>query len=151
MRSRFAVVLSLALTSFLLCGATAPEGCQPQPQPSFAGPIAAGAAIAGGVALGTVILIEVHNSHHTVKGCVTGGPNGLQVRNESDMETYTLTGASASTRVGDRVRLHGSKDKKPKDSTADRTFVVEKMTRDYGPCKLAVAPHASAPSPVGTE
>jgi hypothetical protein len=75
-----------------------------------------------------------------VKGCVSAGPSGLLVHNESDNENYALVGITANTKVGDRVRLHGSKDKKTKDSAVDRTFVVEKITRDYGPCTVGMKP-----------
>jgi hypothetical protein len=137
---KFGLIAMAALAPFFLCGATSPTGCQPQPKPSNDGIYATAAAVAGGIVVGAVILVEVNKSHHTVKGCVTAGPNGLLVRNETDNENYALVGVTANTQVGDRVRLHGSKDKKTKGSTGDRTFVVEKMTRDYGPCTLGMRP-----------
>jgi hypothetical protein len=147
---RVGLVAAVALTSFLLCGSTAPVGCQPQPQPSNAGVIAAGVGVAAGAALGVVILVEVNKSHHTVKGCVTSGTSGLEVRNESDNQNYALVGVTANTKVGDRVRLHGSKDKKNKDSAGDRTFVVEKMTRDYGPCSVSLTRPENTADSAGT-
>jgi hypothetical protein len=128
-----------ALAPFFLCGATSPTACKQQ-QPSNAGIYATAAAVGGGIVVGAIILVEVNKSHHTVKGCVSAGPNGLVVRNESDNENYNLVGVTANTKVGDRIKLHGSKDKKSKDSTADRTFVVEKVTRDYGPCTVGMRP-----------
>jgi hypothetical protein len=150
MTSRAGSISTIALSSFLLSGTTAPYACTSQPQPSIAGSVVAASAILGGAVLGTVILVEVHKSHHTVKGCVIAGPNGLEVRNESDKETYALVGVTANTKVGDRVRLHGSKNKKGKNSASDRTFVVEKMSRDYGPCKLAAMAPAIPANPAGT-
>jgi len=137
---KFGIIAIAALAPFFLCGATSPTGCQPQPKPSNDGIYATAAAVGGGIVLGAVILVEVNKSHHTVKGCVTSGPNGLLVRNESDNANYALVGVTATTKVGDRVKLHGSKDKKTKDSAGDRTFVVEKLTRDYGPCTAGMKP-----------
>ncbi len=137
---KFGFIAIAALAPFFLCGATSPTGCQQQSQPSNDGIYATAAAVAGGIVLGAVILVEVNKSHHTVKGCVSAGPNGLLVRNESDNQNYALVGVTVNTKVGDRVRLHGAKDKKSKDSAGDRTFVVEKMTRDYGPCTVGMRP-----------
>jgi hypothetical protein len=137
---KFGYIAIAALAPFFLCGATSPTGCQPQKTPSNAGIYATAAAVGGGIVVGAVILVEMNKSHHTVKGCLTAGPGGLLVRNESDNENYALVGATENTKVGDRVRLHGSKDKKSKDSAGDRTFVVEKMTRDYGPCVVGMRP-----------
>jgi len=137
---KFGFIAMAALTPFFLCGATSPTGCQPQPKPSNAGIYATAAAVGGGIVVGAIILVEVNKSHHTVKGCVSAGPNGVVVRNESDNENYDLVGVTANTKVGDRVKLHGSKDKKTKDSAANRTFVVEKVTRDYGPCTVGMRP-----------
>jgi hypothetical protein len=137
---KFGFIAMAALAPFFLCGATSPTGCQPQQQPSNAGIYATAAAVGGGIVVGAIILVEVNKSHHTVRGCVSAGPNGLVVHNESDNANYALVGVTANTKVGDRVRLHGSKDKKSKDSPADRTFVVEKVTKDYGPCTVGTKP-----------
>jgi hypothetical protein len=137
---KFGILAIAALAPLCFCGATSPTGCQPQPKPSNAGIYATAAAIGGGIVVGAIILVEVNKSHHTVKGCVTSGPSGLLVRNESDNQNYALVGVTANTKAGDRVKLHGSKDKKTKDSAGDRTFVVEKLTRDYGPCTVGAKP-----------
>ena len=137
---KFGFIALVGLAPFFLCGATSPTGCQPQPQPSNDGIYATAAAVTAGIVVGAVVLVEVNKAHHTVKGCVSAGHNGLVVRNESDNENYALVGVTANTKVGDRVRLHGAKDKKAKDSAGDRTFVVEKMTRDYGPCTVGMRP-----------
>jgi len=129
------IVALVALSPFLLCGSTAPEGCQPEPQPSHTGAEVAGVAIAAGAVIGTVVLVEVHKSHHAIRGCVSTAANGLEMRDEKDGKTYNLVGVTANTRLGDRVQLHGSKEKITKDSAGDPTFIVEKMSKDYGPCK----------------
>ena len=137
---KFGFIAMAALTPLFLCGATSPTGCQPQPQPSNAGIYATAAAVGGGIVVGAIILVEVNKSHHTVRGCVSTGPNGLVVLNESDNQNYALVGVTANTKVGDRVRLHGAKDKKNKNSPAGRTFVVEKVTKYYGPCTVSTKP-----------
>ena len=140
----------VALASFLLGAPTAPTGCTPAPQPSHTGAEVGAIAAVAGVVIGTVVLVEVHKSSHTIKGCVTAGPNGLQLR-DKDMKTYNLLGATASTKVGDIVQLHGSKEKEKKGSTDDPRFVVEKVNKHYGPCSAAPtqAPgeHAASEAP----
>jgi hypothetical protein len=60
------------------------------------------------------------------------------------MKTYALTGNTAGINAGDLVRLHGTKLKQVKGSAGDRTFTVERISRDYGPCKLSSAPPAAS-------
>jgi len=99
----------------------------------------------GAVVVGTVVLIHVHHSHHTVKGCVFSDQNGLEVQSQGDMKNYALTGETASVKVGELVRFHGSKIRKVKGSTGNQTFTVERITRDYGPCKVNSGQPANAP------
>jgi len=87
------------------------------------------------------VAILVHHSHHTVKGCILSGPNGLEVQNGSN-STFELTGLTENVKVGDSYRLHGSKLKKAKHATGNRTFLVEKVGKDFGPCSLK--PHSLA-------
>ena len=150
---RMGFVSMVALASFLLCGATAPEGCQPAPQPPnhTGNEVAAAVGILVGAVVGTIVLVEVNKSNHTIKGCVSAGPNGLQVRNDSDKKTYALLGVTASTKAGDIVQLHGTKEKKTRDSSGDPSFVVQRVSRDYGPCKLSPMPPANPASPAGTQ
>jgi hypothetical protein len=145
LRYRMGIASMIALTLFVCCGQTAPQTCaQPQPAPSKA-PEIVGFTLLAGVAVGTIVLIEVHHSHHTVKGCVfTAAQNGLEVLNSSDQKTYTLVGVTPNIKVGDIVSLHGSKAKQKKNSTGDQTFVVEKINKDYGPCKV---PTVTPPAP----
>lgn len=132
------IVAMAALSSFLLNSTTAPVTCQPAPQPSFTGAkIGIGLGVAG--ILGTVVLVEVHHAHHTINGCVSMGSNGLEVLDTQDKKTYLLAGVTAHTKVGDQVRLHGSKEKLAKGSTSEPTFTVEKVSRDTGPCKVRAA------------
>lgn len=100
--------------------------------------VAAIAAIGAGTAVG--ITLAVQNSHHTLQGCLVSGPGGLELRT-SDSKIFALEGDVAIIKVGDRVKLHGSKLKKTKDSAGDQVFVVEKLNKDYGRCPAnALAP-----------
>jgi hypothetical protein len=90
--------------------------------------------------VGTVVLVEVHKAHHTMKGCVTSGPDGFELTSDGDRKLYTLTGATAAVKAGDIVRVHGSKEKVEKNSSVPRDFMVEKINRDYGPCGAAPLP-----------
>ena len=88
--------------------------------------------IGGGLAAAAIL---VHHSHHTVKGCIVSGPNGLEVQNDSN-SIFELTGSTANVKVGDSYRLHGSKLKKAKHAKGNRTFLVEKVGKDFGPCPV---------------
>lgn len=139
--TRKGFVSIVALGSLLLCGAASPDGCQTAPPPSHKGAEAAAIAIVAGVVIGTVVLVEVHKSHHIIKGCVTASASGLQLMNVKDNRTYTLLGATSHTHVGDIVQLRGNKEK---EDGGERAFVVKRMRRDYGPCDAAPEPAATA-------
>ncbi len=146
-KRRRAGILGLAsLTPFLLCGSTAPTGCQDAKKPNYTGPIVG---ISAGVAVGVIVLVAVSKSHHNIKGCVATGPNGLEVQvpNDKGFETYDLTGTTSDIKEGDLVRVHGAKEKRKKDAPGDRVFKVEKLSKDYGPCKALPKPAADSVSP----
>lgn len=138
MYRRTGTLSMIAVSLFLLCGQSAPVACnssQEQIGPSKGEVIGVGVAAVGVIVIGTVVLVHVHNSHHTIKGCVVAGPSGVHIRSGtgSNMKTYTLSG-DTNVKVGDLVKVHGSKVKKVKNSTGDQTFRVEKLNKDYGPC-----------------
>jgi hypothetical protein len=108
------------------------------------GPEVTAAAVGIGAVVATVVLIEVHHSHHTMKGCVFSDQNGLQIHTEGDTKTYALGGETANIKVGDLVRFHGTRVKKVKGSAGYQTFTVEKISRDYGPCMLNSGQPANA-------
>jgi hypothetical protein len=101
---------------------------------------AAMAAVVVATTLGVTYAVENHR--HTLQGCVFSGPSGLGLRT-SDSKIYALEGEAAKIKVGDRVKFHGSKLKKTKDSTGDQVFVVEKLSKDYGPCPVNAAAPAT--------
>lgn len=141
-------VAAFAGLAVLLCsGATAPAGCGPNGSSGSIGPsngevVGAAVGIGAAIAVVVVVLVEVDHSHHSVSGCVTTGPNGLELQT-SDSKSYALAGDAASVRVGDRVKLHGSKVRKTKDSSGDQVFRVASISRDYGPCNVSATMAAS--------
>lgn len=139
------IVSLIALTTFLFCGAASPEGCQPQQEsigPSKGEVIGVGVAAVGVITIATVVLVKVHNGHHTVKGCVHSGPNGLEVET-SDKKIYSLSGDTLKVKEGDLVQMHGDKIKKTKDGNGEETFMVQAMKKDFGPCSISSAPAAA--------
>jgi hypothetical protein len=151
---RGGVISAVALSSFLLCGATAPTSCTPASSgndnigPSKGEVVGAAVGVVAVLVLGTVVIVEVNKSHHRLKGCVSAGPNGLELRDSGNQKVYSLTGITANVKVGDVIQVHGSKQKDQKHSSGAQDFKVEKMSRDYGPCQasLAAAPSSTPPS-----
>ncbi len=135
MNRRTGLVSMVLLTSILLCGSTAPTTCKSNIGPSTGDVVGVGVAAVAVVVVGVVVLVDVNKSHHTIKGCVSSGPGGLEVLNESDKKVYALMGVPANVKVGDIVKVQGKKEKQG----GAQEFVVQKMSRDYGPCKAAVA------------
>ena len=145
-------MVAIALASLVCCATVGSTGCTSGLQntklsfgPSGAEVTAAAIGVGVVVVVGTVVLIHVHHSHHTVKGCVFSGPNGLQVQDQGDMKTYALAGNTANITVGDLVRFYGTKVKQVKGSAGNQPFTVEKISRDYGPCKVNSGQPANAP------
>jgi hypothetical protein len=92
------------------------------------------AAIGAGIGIGIYYAIH-HNSHLT--GCAVSGANGLQLQSKDDQQTYDLVGAVASIKQGDRVRVSGKRVKKSTGPTPQ--FLVEQISKDYGPCPASPA------------
>jgi len=153
MQRRKGIAAFAALSSLLLSGASSPSGCNNSSNNIPGTSITTGQATAivvgsgAAIAVGTIVLVEVHKSHHTVKGCVTAGPDGLLVHNQGNQKVYSLTGLTADVKVGDIVKLNGNREKNQKDAAGDEDFMIRKISRDYGPCKaeLAAVP-AAAPA-----
>lgn len=93
----------------------------------------AGAAVGVGAAVAVVAVLAVHHSHHVLTGCVVSGPQGLGLQT-SDSRTWALEGDAAALKVGDRVKIHGSRVKKPEGASRPESFRVDKLNKDYGNC-----------------
>ncbi len=149
MRRRNGIVCFAALSSLLLCGATSPTTCSSSGHigPTTGEVVGVGVAVVATVVVATVVLVHVHNSHYTVRGCVTAGPDGLKLHENGNNKVYALTGVTANVKPGDVIKLHGTKLKGQKDNAGDLDFAVESINRDYGPCTAELAPSAGTAAP----
>jgi hypothetical protein len=89
------------------------------------------AAIGAGIGIGVYYAVR-HN--HSLTGCAISGASGLQLQSEGDQQSYALVGEVAGIKSGDRVRVSGKKEKS--NAGAPRQFLVEKLGKDYGACKV---------------
>jgi hypothetical protein len=141
---RAGLVALIVLASILLCGATAHRGSRHKMRTrSHTAAGVAGFTIQPGSSERNFVLVQAFSRGNTIEGCVSAGPNGLEVLNLKDHKVYALAGATATTKAGDVVRLHGTRETEVKggkwlDGGTDPTFVVQQVTRDFGPCKLSV-------------
>jgi hypothetical protein len=140
---RLGITAFAGLTVLLCSGSTAPTQCQGSIGPSTGEVVGAAVGVGAVIAVAIIVPVEISRSHHIITGCVRTGTSGLELQT-SDGKTYALEGDAASIKVGDKVKIHGSKIKKTKDSTGPGVFRVEKLNRDYGPCPAATATAASA-------
>lgn len=96
--------------------------------------------IAGIVAVGIGIGVGVYflaRRPPSVTGCAVSSQSGTELQNEGDHQTYLLTGDTANIKAGDRIKVSGKKQKKAK--SGERSFLVEKVSKDYGSCKALQA------------
>jgi hypothetical protein len=126
-----------ALGPIIVCTGISITGCT---RGQEVGTVVGAAAI---VAATTVIIIEVNNAHHTLKGCVTGGAGGYELATLGDGKVYALSGATGDLKVGDILKVHGTKHRAGKDASRPRDFAVEKINHDYGPCSATAATRAT--------
>ena len=73
---------------------------------------------------------------HTVKGCVSDSPDGLQLRTQ-DGKTYVLLGNTTNIKADTRIKVRGTRRKRIPGLTDQPTFVVEKLDKAYGPCPIS--------------
>lgn len=143
-RKRHWGITAFAVMGALTCtGASSPTGCNTSGSNQTIGPsngelVGAAVGIGAVIAIAIIVPVEISRSHHLVTGCVMTAAGGLELRT-SEGKTYSLEGDAASIKIGDKVKVHGSKIKKSKDSTGPGVFRVETLTRDYGPCPLATS------------
>jgi hypothetical protein len=90
-----------------------------------------------GAAIGVGIYFAVHRNATSITGCAISGGGSLSLQHEGDQQTYTLLGDTAAVKPGDRIRVSGKKRKQY--PSGNREFLVEKLAKDYGPCKVLPA------------
>jgi hypothetical protein len=91
-------------------------------------------AIGAGIGIG--IYYAVHHNH-SLTGCVISGADGLQLQSRGDQQTYLLVGDVAGIKPGERIHVSGKKAKAA--NGAGPQFIVEKLGKDYGSCKVSTA------------
>ena len=104
--------------------------------------ISVGAVAGTALVVGTVV--AVNHDRHILKGCVSPGPDGLQLTRDSDKKVFSLVSAPADIQPGEKVKLRGTKQKKQKGSPGNQQFVVQRVTKDFGRCEAS--PSAAIPS-----
>jgi hypothetical protein len=92
------------------------------------------AAIGAGIGVG--IYYAVHHGH-SLTGCAVSTANGYELQSQGDQMTYALVGEVAGIKSGDRVRVSGKKEKK--SVGANKQFIVEKLSKDFGSCRAQPA------------
>lgn len=88
-----------------------------------------------GAAIGVGIYFAIRQPP-SITGCARSTPNGVALLNEGDQKTYMLMGDTALLKTDERVKIKG---KKKKDASGKPTFLVDKISKDYGTCKLIPA------------
>lgn len=146
LKRRLGITAFTALTVLLCSGSTSPTQCQGSIGPSNGEVVGAAVGIGAVIAVAIIVPVEISRSHHILTGCVVTSANGLELHT-SDAKIYVLEGDAASIKAGDKVKIHGSKIKKTKDSTGPGVFKVEKLNRDYGICPVASTTVATGHQP----
>jgi hypothetical protein len=135
---RWTITASVVLGAVLCIGASAPaEGQDSSSIPPSGGEFAAVAIGVGAIIAAAIIVpIKISHSHHILAGCIVTGAHGLELQT-SDVKAYSIEGDTAVIKAGEKVKIHGSKVKKAKDSPGPQVFKFEKLDRSYGPCPVA--------------
>ena len=89
------------------------------------------------VLLAALVILFPEPAHAaSITGCAVSTPPAVTLQNESDHQTYDLLGDPATIKINQRAKFSG---KKRKDSSGKRYFVVGKLEKNYGPCKVSPA------------
>lgn len=89
------------------------------------------AVVAVATVAGFGVYYFVHHGHN-LTGCAAGSGSSLTLTRDSSQDTYILTGQIQGIRSGDRVRVSGDK---VQDRSTGKSFIVSKLSKDYGACK----------------
>jgi hypothetical protein len=147
LRTRIISVLALSCSLLgFLPAAHSQQGFTFNIGPSKGEVVGASVGAAAVITAAIVIPVVLIHKHHNLKGCILTADTGLQLR-QADAKTFTLTGLTADVKPGNRVSLHGTKQKPTKANPNDLTFTVDHLTKDYGPCKLPAPTTSLASTP----
>jgi hypothetical protein len=138
-RNIFAKVLICGLLVTATATATAqqagsPRNSLPTNGEVYTGAIAILAVVGAGAGIGIYFLVH-HN--HNLTGCASVTPDGLRLRTDGDQQSYSLVGEIAAIKPGDRVRVSGKKQRR--EAAGTQSFLVEKVAKDFGVCRVQPA------------
>ena len=134
MNTRFSVRAVVLCLCFTLGFSATPAGAGSLPTKSDIVWIAVAiGAIGAGIGIG--VYFAIHHSH-SIRGCAISDPTGLELQTEGDQQTFQLMGITSDVKAGDRVKVVG---KKKGNGSGNRSFLVEKLAKDYGACHVLPA------------
>lgn len=89
--------------------------------------------VSAGIGVGVTLLV-LHEKHKPgrITGCISAGPAGMDLTDESDKRVYSLAGDTSGAQAGERMSLEG---KRRKDSGKMPIFEARRVIKDLGPCK----------------
>ena len=88
---------------------------------------------AAGAAIGIGVYYALHHRNTSMTGCVALNADRLALRREGDQQIYMLVGDIGDIKAGNRIHVSG---KKKIDDAGKPSFLVERVVKDYGPCKV---------------
>lgn len=127
---RFTVVL---LCLIVLANASKADAQTPVSGKQAAGIFAVLIGAAAGVGVGVYLLVRAPRN---VTGCVSEVDGSLELTDEKAMNHYLLAGEIAAIKPSERVRLAG---KPSRGKNKQRTFLVKRITKNYGSCRVSSA------------
>jgi len=128
------ILARLAACAVLLTATPRPANASDSIVPKSVVVVAVVAIAAVGAGIGVGIYYLVRHSHN-LTGCAVSAPEGLELRTQADNQTYGLVGEVSAIKPGERIRVSGRKQKKSVGTF--QHFLVEKLTKDYGPCPVS--------------
>jgi hypothetical protein len=126
----------IAACALLLTATPRPANASNSIVPKSVAVVAVVAIAAVGAAIGVGVYYAVRHSR-SLTGCSVSSADGPQLRTQNDNQTYGLVGEVSGIKPGERIRVSGRKQKK--SAGAPQHFLVEKLTKDYGPCPVSPA------------
>lgn len=116
-----------------LCMAVATPARADKLSDDVAGIIAGIVVVTIGVTLGVAFVVVHYSKKRTVTGCVVSAPGGMSITDEGDKRIYTLSGNTTEIRPGNRMKLHGKKEKL-KSPDMHLLWDTTKVAQDFGVC-----------------
>jgi hypothetical protein len=109
--------------------------------------IGIGVGAAAGAAVAVVLLVRHHrhaenNMQAYVTGCTQSNQSGISLTSEKDNQTYSILSNDNSLKAGERMTLKGTL--ASGDGSANPSFRVLSMVRDYGTCGQPSASNSSS-------